>query len=76
MSLKDNFNWFISLMAISTGTISAVVHQIPNQPIYYWNDPSLKKRYEDAAISWTWKMFLTSKSDTPEWLLFFPMTKV
>lgn len=75
MSTNDHFNWFVSLMALSSGTISAVVHQVPNQPVYYWNDPSLKKRVEDAVISWTWKMFMENVNK-PEWILFLPMTKV
>jgi hypothetical protein len=36
MSTKDNFNWFISLMALSTGSICAVIRNVPNQPIVFW----------------------------------------
>lgn len=35
MSIKDNFNWFVSLMAVSTGTISAVIRNIPNMPVVF-----------------------------------------
>lgn len=47
-----------------------------NCNIFLKNDPSLKQRAEDAVISWTWRMFMTIKSDQPEWLLRLPMTKV
>lgn len=30
MTINDDFNWFVSLMAVSTGTISAVIRNIPN----------------------------------------------
>jgi len=75
MSITDDFNWFVSLMAVSTGTISAVIRNIPNQPIVFNADPSQKKRYEDAVISFTWRTFMGDKPDQPEWLLRLPMTK-
>ena len=35
MSINDDFNWFVGLMASTTGTISAVIRNIPNQPVYF-----------------------------------------
>ena len=54
------------------------IRQKPRINVLYFfkNDPSHKRRVEDAVISWTWKMFMTIKSNEPEWLLRLPMTKV
>ena len=35
MSINDDFNWFVSLMAVSSGTVSAVIRNIPNQPVVF-----------------------------------------
>ena len=63
-------------MAMTTGTIAAVVKQIPNQKLYFLNDPRLGEagRQEDDIIAWTWKHFLLNPTE-PDWLLRLPMTK-
>lgn len=43
---------------------------------YIKDDPTQKKRSEDAIIAWTWKTFVLKNSSDPEFLLRFPMTKV
>ncbi|XP_041349105.1 autocrine proliferation repressor protein A-like [Gigantopelta aegis] len=72
--LTDHFVSFISMMAVSTGTVTANLRQIPNQPLYFKNDPQYMRRSEDAIIAWTWRMFMDNPSK-PEWLLRLPMTK-
>lgn len=57
----------------ATGGIGIVVYQLPNCPIVYPSDPSLKKRTEDAVIAWGWKQYLDNGD--PEWLVRLPMTK-
>lgn len=74
---------FESTMAIrcaeDTGTVCAYVKQVPNQPIVFYNDPSLESRVEDQIIAWSWVSF-GATYDTPEYNpalpLRNPMTKV
>ncbi|XP_035694469.1 autocrine proliferation repressor protein A-like [Branchiostoma floridae] len=62
------------MFAVSTGSVSADLKQIPNQPIVFKNDSKQKSRSEDAIIAYTWKHFLDNP-DQPDWLLRNPMTK-
>lgn len=71
---SDEFIQFITLMAASTGSVSANLRQVPNQPIIFNNDPTHMRRSEDAVIAWTWYQFITNNAD-PQWLLRLPMTK-
>ncbi|KAK6175197.1 hypothetical protein SNE40_013710 [Patella caerulea] len=73
--VADEFSTFIALMAVSTGTVCANLHQIPNQPIIFKNDPSQTSRSEDSIIAWTWRTFVLEQPNRPEWLLRLPMTK-
>jgi len=45
--------------ARTTRTIVAHLLQVPNQPLYFENDPRLGKigRWEDDIIAWTWRHF-------------------
>ena len=61
-------------MALSAGTVSAVLFQIPNAHIVFAEDPSQQRRSEDAIIAWTWFHFINNPQDS-EWLLRLPMTK-
>ncbi|KAK7102758.1 autocrine proliferation repressor protein A-like [Littorina saxatilis] len=70
----DEFISFISLMAVSTGTVCANLRQIPNQPIVFKNDPTQEVRSEDAVIAWTWYQFIQNNGSA-DWLLRLPMTK-
>ncbi|CAG5131365.1 unnamed protein product [Candidula unifasciata] len=63
-----------SLIARKTGSVVAVIKQIPNQPIVFRDDPNRTNRSEDAILAWTWKKFLENSSD-PEIILLLPMTK-
>jgi len=56
------------------GVVGAALYQIPNQPIYFTDDPSGKGRSEDAMIAWTWHHFL-DEPDQSDWLARLPMTK-
>ena len=62
-----------ALTAISTGTISCTIWQIPNQPIVFPSDPAHKERSEDHAVAWTWLQYLAT--DDPNWIIYFPMVK-
>lgn len=61
-------------LAVTTGTITAVLFQIPNERIIFASDPIQKSRGEDAIIAFTWAHFLDDPSQ-PEWLVRFPMVK-
>ena len=56
-------------------TIVVGLREVPNQRLYFKNDPRLgeKGRTEDDIIAWTWKHFL-NHPDEPDWLLRLPMT--
>nr|XP_054762652.1 autocrine proliferation repressor protein A-like [Lytechinus pictus] len=73
--LKDAETLFTSLMAVGSGCVSAILRQIPNQPIVFKTDPLQKKRSEDAIIAFTWRHFIENGTDEPYWLLRMPMTK-
>ena len=72
--IKDQEVEFCSLLALSTNAITANLKQIPNQPIYFSEDPDKKRRTEDALIAYTWKHFIQNTSE-PEYLARLPMTK-
>ncbi|KAK3090862.1 hypothetical protein FSP39_015299 [Pinctada imbricata] len=74
-SVTDNFVALTTVLAASTGAISADLKMIPNQPITFRDDPSKSKRSEDAIIAWTWKKFVQRNGSNPEILLRMPMTK-
>ena len=71
---KDQEVEMTLMLALSTGLITAVLKQIPNQPITFSEDPIKKRRTEDAMIAYTWKHFMTNTSE-PEYLARLPMTK-
>lgn len=53
--------------------------QIPSQPIIFSADPARKSRVEDAAVAFTWGLFLTEAAaggnPDPTQLLHWPMTR-
>ncbi|BFZ03769.1 hypothetical protein BsWGS_06808 [Bradybaena similaris] len=63
------------LIARKTGSVAALIKQVPNQPIVFQDDPQHTRKVEDGILSWTWKKFFENTSD-PEILLLLPMTKV
>eukprot|EP01043_Picozoa_sp_COSAG02_P033281 COSAG02_NODE_2263_length_9312_cov_3.608054_9_plen_609_part_00 len=69
-------------LALSSNTIGAVLHQVPNQPVQFARDiPHSSQTYpdeartEDGIIAYTWNHFCFEDSTSPEWLLRLPMTK-
>eukprot|EP01040_Poterioochromonas_malhamensis_P012466 gene12466-13637_t len=61
-------------LAMTTGTITGCLFQIPNEHTTFTSDPIQKSRSEDAIIAFTWDHFLNDPSQ-PEWLVRFPMVK-
>jgi PhoPQ-activated pathogenicity-related protein len=62
--------------ALQTGTVTAEIHNIPNQPLNF-KDDTVKNRYEDALIAYGWRKFLENgaRDEDAIWLARLPMTK-
>lgn len=70
----DLFLAIATALSVSTGVITAVIKQIPNQPMTFSDDPTHTLKYGDGIEGWTMKMFLQNSSE-PEILLRLPCTK-
>ena len=66
---------FMADVAISQGMTTAVLFQVPNQPIVFSEDILQDSRKEDAIIAFTWWHFLNDEESNAEYLLRLPMTK-
>ncbi len=64
--------WLVDA-ARDTGTVTAELRLVPNQPIVFKNDPARKPRSEDDMIAYTWDRFLRTGDD--RWPARLPMTK-
>ena len=69
-------------LAAASGTVCAVLLQVPNQPVAFTvdipHDPNMyprELRGEDGIISYTWNHFVLKDNHSPEWLSRLPMTK-
>lgn len=58
-------------IAVESGTVTAELHNIPNQPLIFGNDGV--PRSEDKLIAYTWDKFLRNGDD--RWPARLPMTK-
>jgi PhoPQ-activated pathogenicity-related protein len=64
------------LIANETGIVSAYIRAVPNQPVWFHNDPTNERRTEDEIIAWTWRTFLDSPEPSdPTVIERMPMTK-
>ncbi len=64
--------WLVDV-ARETGTVTAELRLIPNQPVIFKDDPSRKPRSEDDFIAYTWDKFLRTGDE--KWPARLPMTK-
>jgi PhoPQ-activated pathogenicity-related protein len=64
--------WLVEA-ARETGTVTAELRLVPNQPVVFTDDPSRKPRTEDDFIAYTWDKFLRTGDD--RWPARLPMTK-
>jgi len=65
-------------VARTTGSICAVLYQIPNEPLTFYNDPLHKSRSEDAILAFGWNVFSQydpSDDERYQWIGHFPMAK-
>ena len=78
------------LLAVSGGMVSAVVFQIPNQRLYFYDDwwyngGQPMGRKEDQLCSYTWRLFMDDLKGAPmpdgakgwgnDMVIYLPMTK-
>jgi PhoPQ-activated pathogenicity-related protein len=59
--------------ARDTGTVTAELRLVPNQPVVFKDDPAHKPRSEDDFIAYTWDKFLRTGDE--KWPARLPMTK-
>jgi PhoPQ-activated pathogenicity-related protein len=65
-------SWLVEA-ARDTGTVTAELRMVPNQPIVFKDDPARKARTEDDFIAYTWDHFLRTGDE--RWPARLPMTK-
>merc|ERR1719228_1822263 len=70
----DVFLRLTKLMAQSTGSVTAVLKNIPHQHISFADDLKESRR-EDDLIAYTWARFINESGSNPEVLLLMPMVK-
>ena len=59
--------------ARNTGTVTAELRLVPNQPVVFKDDPARKPRSEDDFIAYTWNKYLRTGDE--RWPARLPMTK-
>ena len=64
--------WLVEV-ARETGTVTAELRLVPNQPVVFKDDPARKPRSEDDFIAYTWDKFLRTGDE--KWPARLPMTK-
>ena len=64
--------WLVQA-ARDTGTVTAELRLVPNQPVVFKDDPEKKPRFEDDFIAYTWDKFLRTGDE--RWPARLPMTK-
>lgn len=65
-------SWLIDA-ARETGTVTAELRLVPNQPIVFKDDPAHKARVEDEFIAYTWDHYIRTGDE--RWPARLPMTK-
>lgn len=75
-SVPEDSNPMITEAALATNSITAELHNVPNQPISFHNDERLDERFEDDIIAYGWRKFLEggARDDDSSWLSRYPMT--
>jgi len=64
--------WLVEA-ARETGTVTAELRLVPNQPVIFTDDPGRKPRSEDDFIAYTWDKYLRTGDE--KWPARLPMTK-
>jgi len=61
----------LGLLAVTTGAVTAMINQVPNQPLRFADEE--ETRTEDAILAYGMDKYLLTAD--PEWLAHLPMTK-
>jgi PhoPQ-activated pathogenicity-related protein len=69
-STRENDD-LLGLLSVVTGSVTAMVSQIPNEPLHFSDEDDA--RSEDALLAYGMDKYL--RTGDPEWLVQFPMTK-
>jgi PhoPQ-activated pathogenicity-related protein len=64
--------WLVDA-ARDTGSVTAELRLVPNQPVVFMDDPERKPRSEDDFIAYTWDKYLRTGDE--KWPARLPMTK-
>ena len=64
--------WLVEA-AQTTGTVTAELRLVPNQPVVFKDDPTRTPRSEDDFIAYTWNKYLRTGDE--KWPARLPMTK-
>ena len=75
VDIQDPDVQMMANIAVSNQMVTAVLFQVPNQPIVFSEDGLQEERKEDGIIAFTWWHFITQQPNNPEYLLRLPMTK-
>lgn len=74
--IDEQLNRITVALATDMNMVTAYIRQVPNQPIYFYDDPDFKRRSEDSFIAWTWRSFHNSPEPSdPTVIARMPMTK-
>lgn len=60
-------------VALRTESVTAMISNVPNQPLVFKCDPERRRLSEDDILGFAWARFL--ENDDPTWLTLLPMTK-
>ncbi|MDD2598733.1 MAG: PhoPQ-activated protein PqaA family protein [Kiritimatiellae bacterium] len=60
-------------IALRTESVTALISNVPNQPLVFTCDKERRRRSEDDIIGFAWAHFL--ENNNPAWLTLLPMTK-
>lgn len=71
--IPDYDRYLLAEMAVETGTVTAALLNVPNQPLIFLADEELRRRTEDDILAFCWAQYL--EHGDPEWLALLPMTK-
>ena len=63
----------LARLALETNSVTAFLHDVPNQPLCFMGDPDLSPRVEDEILAFSFARFM--ESDDPAWLALLPMVK-
>ena len=66
---------FMADISVTQGIVSALVYQVPNQPVLFSEDVTRKERSENALIAFTWWHFINDAEQDAEYLIRLPMVK-